>query len=433
MQATRHTLAATIASAIVLASIVVSCADGVAPTGVNELGNDQSTVAASMQGGGWTPAIAQASKIDICHSGNGKHFTAINVSSNAAKAHLCDPTTGMGGHDADYRISDLTPCPPPVEPGIVQVCKIAGNGVAAGTSSTFTVVANGLTRTVTVPAGNGTGPCVEGGAFRVGTDVTITEASQQNVNVTALTVSPAGAQVGVSDLNARRAMLVVGIGTTSVTYTNTSTVAGSMVICKVAGTGVTAGTNFTFSVAGQTTTVAAGAAPAGTCSAPIVATAGDVVVTEQAATGFAVSGVTATGAGGSNVLVSSDNATGTATATVGAGQLVTVTYTNVSVPTGTLVICKIAGTGVTAGTNFTFTVAGQSVTVAAGATPGTCSAAITLAAGAQTVTETAVAGTSVSAITGTPQPTNINLQGRSATSLITAGQESRITFTNTMP
>jgi hypothetical protein len=91
---------------------------------------------------------------------------------------------------------------------------------------------------------------------------------------------------------------------------------------------------------------------------------------------------------------------------------------------------------VTAGTSFTFTAAGQSATVAAGAGPnGTCATTpLTIALGGVTVTETAVAGTSVSAITGTPAaPTNINLAGRSATVQIAAGQDTKITFTNVAP
>ena len=119
-----------------------------------------------------------------------------------------------------------------------------------------------------------------------------------------------------------------------------------------------------------------------------------------------------------------------------AGQLTTVTFTNSSTAsTGTLVICKIGGTGITTGTNFQFTAGGQTVTVAAGAAPnGTCSSPIALPAGAVTVTETAVTGTSVQAIAGTPAaPTNINLAGRSATVQIVAGQETHITFTNTAP
>jgi hypothetical protein len=127
-----------------------------------------------------------------------------------------------------------------------------------------------------------------------------------------------------------------------------------------------------------------------------------------------------------------------ATIQITAGQQATITFTNTAstaVNSGTLVICKIAGTGVTSGTTFTFSVGGLTANVAAGAAPnGTCGSPITLGVGSVTVTENAVTGTSVSAITGTPTaPTNVNLAGRSATVAITAGQETRITYTNIAP
>jgi hypothetical protein len=426
---------------LVAATIMVSCSDAAGPAS-EPLADDPTLTPTltpnDLRGGGWTPAIEaagrKAGKIDVCHSGNGNHFSAISISVNATRAHLGDPATGIGGHSDDYRISDLTPCPPPATPGIVQVCKVAGNGIATGASYSFRITANDQTTTVTVPAGAGPGgTCVDAGSFRIGTDVTVQEVAQPNVNVTGLTIVPAGAQLGLTDLANRRARVVVGIGSTTLTYTNTSTTHGSLIVCKVAGTGVTAGTNFEFTVAGQTVMVPAGAAP-GNCSAPVVAPAGNVTTTETAAPGTAVSAITATGAGGANVLVSSDLAARTATASLAAGGLTTVTYTN-SATTGTLVICKIAGTGITAGANFSFTVGSQTVTVAAGAAPnGTCSAPLTVPTGSPTVTETAVAGTSVSAIGGAPAvPTNINLPARSATVLINNGQETRITFTNTAP
>jgi len=496
----------------------------------------------NLNGGGWTPVVEAAShnKVTVCHSGNGNHFTQVNVSAQGARAHLGDPSSGKGGHSGDYRVTDLTPCPPPATPGQVQICKVAGVGLTAGTNFDFNVTANGSTRKVTVAAGappNGT--CADGGSYRVGTTVEVTEAGQTGVKTVGIVVAPAGAQQGTSDLAGRRTSLIVGVGTTSATFTNngpsgtlvickvggagvtagsnfnftagshTITVAagaapngtcstpmtlatgavniseaptagmivtaiagtpsptnvnlvsgsattqitadqetritytnaaatasnsGTLTICKVAGTGITTGTNFSFTASGQSATVAAGAGPTGTCaSTPLTFAVGNVVVTEAAAAGNAVSAITASGTS----LVSSDLPNRTATVTVAAGQQTTVTFTNsvAGTPTGTLVICKIAGTGVTTGSNFAFTAGGQNVTVAAGAAPnGTCATAITLPAGAATVTETAVAGTSVSAITGTPAaPTNINLGNRSATVQILAGQETRITYTNTAP
>lgn len=440
MQRTRW-LAASLVTTLVLAGIVVSCSDASGPGQGAPSDDPGGLYAGALAGGGWTPAVEKAvkamkaGKIDICHSGNDEKFTSINVSTNAIRAHLGDPETGLGGHIGDYRVSELTPCPPPVEPGLVQVCNVAGNGVATGTNFDYVVTVREEETPLTVAAGAApTGTCVAAGSFRVGMEVTIQQTTDEDVEVTGLTVTPAGAQVGMSDLEDRVATVVVGVGTTTVTFANTSTVAGSFVLCKIAGIGVTSGTNFTFHAAGQTATVAAGAAPTGTCSPPMIAQAGNVTVTEDAAAGVAVTAMTATGEGGASVLVNSDLATRSATFTMGAGKLATVTFTNGSTTSGALVVCKVAGTGVAAGANFAFTAGAQNVTVAAGAAPnGTCSSPISLAAGAVTVTEAAVAGTSVSAITGTPAPGNVNLAGRSATTQITAGQQSTITFTNVVP
>lgn len=433
----RYGFASAIAAGLVVGAIVVSCsgdgrpADPVAiPTsdGVSLGGGG------SLSGGGWTPTVAQAAsssdKVDVCHSGNGKHFTQISVSVQGARAHLGDPSTGKGGHADDYRVSANTPCPPPATPGQVQVCKVADLGVAAGANFTFTVMANGESKTITVPAGpapNGT--CAPAGDFRVGTTVDVHETPQTDIRTTAIVVSPAGAQQGTSDLAGGRATIVVGTGTTSLTFTNRGPT-GTLVICKVGGTGVTAGTNFSFSVAGQTQTVAAGAAPNGTCGTALTLGAGTVTVNEAASAGNVVQAIAGTPSP-TNVNLTA----GSASIAITAGQESRITFTNTAATTGTLVICKIGGTGVTAGTNFTFTVGGQTQAVAAGAAPnGTCGTALTLPVGPATVTETAVTGTSVSAIAGTPAtPTNINLAARSATVAINGGQETRIVFTNTAP
>jgi hypothetical protein len=395
-----------------------------------------------MSGGGWSPAVEAASqssnKVTVCHSGNGKNYTQITVSVQGAAAHLGESKNGKGGHANDYRVSTNTTCPPPATPSNLQVCKVAGPGVATAANFTFVLAANGETKTITVPAGAGpNGTCVSGGDYRVGTTVSIHENAQQGISTTGITVSPAGAQQGTSDLPGGNATVIIGTGVTTVTYTNRGPT-GSLVICKVAGTGVTAGTNFTFAIPGQTATVAAGAAPNGTCTTtPLTVGAGNVTVTEAATTGVGVTSVTATN-GGANVLVSSDLAARTATVTITAGQTTTVTYTNgAAAANGSLVICKVAGTGVTAGTNFTFTAAGQSATVAAGAAPnGTCTATpLAVAAGNVTVTEAQAAGTSVTAFTATGNGgvnalVSSDFGGRTATVTVVAGQTTTVTFTN---
>src|SRR5262249_3019882 len=159
------------------------------------------------------------------------------------------------------------------------------------------------------------------------------------------------------------ATIIVGVGTTTLTYTNQGPT-GTLVICKVGGTGVTAGTNFSFTVGGQTQTVAAGAAPTGTCGSALTVGAGTVTVTEAAVTGTVVQSIAGTPAP-TNVNL----AGGSASILITKGQESRITFTNVAATTGTLVICKIGGTGITAGTNFTFNAGGQTQVVAAGAAP----------------------------------------------------------------
>jgi hypothetical protein len=310
----------------------------------------------------------------------------------------------------------------------VQVCKVADLGVPVGTNFVFTLTTNSESKSVTVAAGAGpTGTCAPAGDFRVGTTVAIHETPQTDMKTTAIVVTPLGAQQGTPDLPGGNATIVVGVGTTTLTFTNRGPT-GTLVICKVGGTGVTAGTNFSFTAAGQNQTVAAGAAPNGTCGSALTLGAGTAAVSEAAVTGVAVSSITGTPAP-TNVNL----AGGSASILITKGQESRITFTNAA--TGTLVICKIGGTGVTAGTNFTFTAGAQTQTVAAGAAPnGTCGTALTFPVGSVNVAETAAANTTVSAITGTPAaPTNISLSGRSATVQINAGAETRITFTNTSP
>jgi hypothetical protein len=430
----RYGLASAVALGVIIGAIVVSCSgDSRAsdPSTAPTIDQSSSVGGSNLNGGGWTPTVAAAAssndKVLVCHSGNGKHFTEISVSVQGARAHLGDPSTGKGGHVNDYRVSELTPCPPPATPGHVEVCKVAAAGVAVGTNFTFTLTADGESKTVVVAAGAPpAGTCAPAGDFSVGTLVDVHETPQTDVKTTSIVVTPAGAQQGMPNLPGGSATIIVGVGTTSLAFTNQGPT-GTLVICKVAGTGVTAGTNFTFTAGGQTQTVAAGAGPNGTCGSSLTLGAGAVTVAEGAVTGTVVQSIT-----GTPTPTNVNLAAGSASTLITAGQESRITFTNAAATTGTLVICKIGGTGVAAGTNFTFTAGNQTQTVAAGAAPnGTCGAALTFPVGTVTVTETAVTGTVVQAITGTPAaPTNINLAGRSATAAIVAGQETRIIFTN---
>src|SRR5262245_27035453 len=191
----RYGLASAVAVGLVVGTLVVSCSGDSNSTSPTP-GSTVDALGPGLAGGGWSLVVAAAAsksdKVRVCHSGNGKHFTQINISARGARAHLGDPTTGKGGHNADYRVSSLTPCPPPATPGTVEVCKVADLGVAIGSTFNFALTSDNVTSTVTVAAGAGpNGTCVPAGDFRVGTMVTVKEASQTDVETTNIVVSPA--------------------------------------------------------------------------------------------------------------------------------------------------------------------------------------------------------------------------------------------------
>jgi hypothetical protein len=94
--------------------------------------------------------------------------------------------------------------------GQVKVCKIAGPGVAAGTSFTFTVGSS----TTTAKAGY----CSEPLEVAVG-DVTVVETAAAGYEVSAIAVAGAGT-LKSKDLAAGKAVVTVAPGTTEVQYTN---------------------------------------------------------------------------------------------------------------------------------------------------------------------------------------------------------------------
>jgi hypothetical protein len=201
---------------------------------------------------------------------------------------------------------------------------------------------------------------------------------------------------------------------------------GVLEICKKAsGSGVDG--SFAFAVSGVTGSISV---PVNGCSQPITVKAGQVVITETARAGFVVADITAAPAAN---LVSKDLAARTAAVTVvagGAGTQTIATFTNKTTPPpkGSIKVCKIAGAGIATGQTFTFTVGGVTTTAPA----GSCSLPIEVAAGDVVVTETAVGGTVVSAITALPNTALVssNLANRTATVRVTANQVTEVNFTN---
>jgi hypothetical protein len=204
-------------------------------------------------------------------------------------------------------------------PSVLKICKVAGDDSLLGQDYTFT--ANGTS--VTVPAGPPPGgTCVlVPGIYRAGTTVNIAENIVPGTEVSSITVSPADREVpGANDPTDGTDSVVLGSGETVVTYTNIPAPPGLLKICKVAGTGVTTGSLWTFTVSGVPGSVIV---PAGSC----VLVAGPEpgggfpfnstqTITETPTAGYSVTNIAADPA---DRLDSSDLATGTATVTIGSG------------------------------------------------------------------------------------------------------------------
>jgi hypothetical protein len=321
--------------------------------------------------------------------------------------------------------------PPPPTTGFLQICKIAGNGVALGTNFTFNVAGTPITvaagpplpescsAALTVPAGQ----------------VPIAEILPIGTTMTSVSTLPSPDLLFTSDLAAGTATVTVIAGAqTMVTFTDAVTpTTGFLQICKIAGAGIVAGTNFTFSVAGTPLTVPAGPGPAGSCGEAVVSPAGPVLVTETLPLGIQL---TAVGAAPEGLLVSSDLPAGQATVTVNAGGTTVVTFQNARIPvplTGFVQICEVGGAGVVPGTNFVFMVAGTPVTVPAGPAPGgACSAPFVEPAGPLVITEALLSGTVLTAVATLPPGMLVasNLAADTATIMVANGGQTIVTFLN---
>jgi len=324
--------------------------------------------------------------------------------------------------------------PPPPTTGFLQICKIAGSGVTIGTNFTFNVAGT----PVTVAAGPPSPASCSLALTLPAGQVLIAETLPNGTVMTAVSTLPSAGLLVASDLAAGTATVTVIPGAQTIaTFTDAvAPTTGSLLICKVAGTGIVDGTNFTFSVAGTPVTVPAGPAPAGSCGGLLPLPAGPVLVAETVPIGMQLTAVSAT-PGGS--LVSSDLAAGQATVTIAAGGQTVITFQNARIPvppTGFLQICKVAGAGVVAGTNFVFLVAGTPVTVPAGLPPGgACSAALVEPAGSVSIVETLLSGTVMTAITVLPGRLLVasDLAAGTATVTVENGGQTIVTFVDTIP
>jgi len=316
--------------------------------------------------------------------------------------------------------------------GTLQVCKVAGSGVVVGTNFSFSVAGTPLT----VPAGAAPGGSCSTPLVVPALPATITETIPSGTTLASVSTLPGAGLLISSDLAAGTAIVAVNPGgQTIATFVNTippPPTTGFLQICKIAGNGVTIGTNFTFNVAGTPVIVAAGPPSPASCSAALTLPAGQVLVAETLPTGTALTAVSTLPNAG--LLVASNLAAGTATVTVIAGAQTIATFTDAVAPTtGFLQICKVAGTGIVEGSNFTFTVAGSPLTVPAGPAPaGSCSQLLELPAGPVLVTETIPIGTQLTAVSATPGGSLVStdLAAGHATVTIAAGGQTVVTFQN---
>ncbi len=201
---------------------------------------------------------------------------------------------------------------------VLKICKVAAGGLAPGGLYTFTATPGPGTASssVTIAAGTVASPnCQVIPGYRAGTTVNVAEGVVPGTQVGSITVAPPDRLVpGSINLAARTVSVVMGPGETVVTYTNIPAPPGTLKICKVAGTGVTAGSTWTFTVAGMTGTVTV---PAGQCALvgpfPFNSTQ---IITEAAQAGFVVTSITTNPA---DRLVSANPAGRTATVIIGSG------------------------------------------------------------------------------------------------------------------
>jgi hypothetical protein len=308
--------------------------------------------------------------------------------------------------------------------GVLEICKKASG---SGVDGSFAFTVSGVTGSISVPV-NG---CSQPITVKAG-QVVITEAARAGFVVADITAAPAANLVS-KDLAARTATVTVvagGAGTQTIaTFTNKVTPKGFLEVCKRAPAGDNLAGTFTFTVAasGTTTTVTA---PVDGCANAIELPAGQATVTETARAGTELVDI-AVAPSGRSVSTSLPNRSATVQIVEGGpGSQTIVTFTNKTTPPpkGSIKVCKIAGAGIALGQTFTFTVGGVTTTAQA----GSCSLPIEVAAGDVVVTETAVGGTIVSAITALPSTALVssNLANRTATVRVTANQVTEVNFTN---
>jgi hypothetical protein len=337
----------------------------------------------------------------------------------------------------DSNVVSVPACSGVATSGFLQVCKVAGAGIAVGTNFTFTFAGT----TITVPAGPAPGgTCSTPVTLPTGT-VTIAETIPGGEVVAGVSTLPNGLLVSSNLAAGTATVTVLTNQQTIVTFIDAVTPppgTGFLQVCKVAGAGVTVGTMVTFIVAGTPEIISAGAAPGGTCGTPVQVPAGLAGILEIIPGGDALVSVSTLPSAA--LLVSSNLAFGTATVTVTAGGQTIVTFIDAATPTvptnGFLQVCKVAGDGIVVNTPFSFIVAGTPVTISAGAAPGGTCSTVQVTAGPTVVTEAIPSGNILASVSTSPTAgllVSSNLAAGTATVTVIAGAQTTVTFIDVVP
>ena len=276
------------------------------------------------------------------------------VSSNLA-AGSATVTVNGGGQTFATFLDSVIPVFPST--GFLQICKIAGAGVAVGTPFTFSVAGNSITVLAgPAPGGSCSAPLVMPAGAAL-----ITETPPPGTALSSVSALPGGSLVS-SNLAAGTATVTVNAGgQTIATFLNAivpDAPLGTLEVCKLSGAGVAAGMSFSFSAGGTPITVAAGSC----VSAATFPVGASIMVAETPSAGTTVAAISVLPPDRQGAV---DLSRGEVTVTIGTG-LTEVDFTNRAGGVGLLKICKIAGSGVTSGTSFSFGIGAASFMVPAG-------------------------------------------------------------------
>src|SRR6185295_3706196 len=234
-------------------STVVTGDVGVSP-GSAITGFPPGVVTGTIHAGDGTAALAHTNAVTAYNTLAGETCTADLTGQNLGGMTL---TPGVYCFDSSAQLTGTLILNAAGDPNAVFVFEIG---------STLTTASNSA---VIVSGGS---PCNV--FFQVGSSATLGTNTQFSGNIIALTsiTLTTGASVsgGSYAIN----------GAVTMDTNDTTACQGTLQVCKVAGSGVTLGTSFSFSIAGNPITVLAGAGPLGTCSTALVVPAVPTLITE---------------------------------------------------------------------------------------------------------------------------------------------------------